>query len=186
MNQSTCILVAVATKSLRARWKSFDWREQKHLHTGREKWNKQRSLELKYISVQRQRNKMIILRVGDHVLNINLCEFVIPLIFTEIQRKGIRFFNKSNDVSLTYRRFIYVCHGNLKSAATRPLCLFYFHQFRNWVCSNYCGAMTISWKICSWFARYIVRGTSRYINTMVCACQFLVEWEGFIFAHYLW
>jgi len=45
----------------------------------------------------------------DHVLNIKLCvEFVIPLIFTEIQRKGIRFFNKSNDVSLVYRRFIYV------------------------------------------------------------------------------
>jgi len=48
MNQSTCILVAVATNSLRAR----------------EKWNTKRSVELKYISVQRQRNKMIILRVG--------------------------------------------------------------------------------------------------------------------------
>jgi len=32
MNQSTCILVAVATKSLRARWKRSDLHEQKHLH----------------------------------------------------------------------------------------------------------------------------------------------------------
>jgi len=39
MNQSTCILVAVATKSLRARWKLSDRHEQKHLHTDREKWN---------------------------------------------------------------------------------------------------------------------------------------------------
>jgi len=39
MNQSTCILVVVATKSLRARWKRSDRREQKHLHTGREKWS---------------------------------------------------------------------------------------------------------------------------------------------------
>jgi len=39
MNQPTYILVAVATKPLRARWKSSDWHEQNHLHTGREKWN---------------------------------------------------------------------------------------------------------------------------------------------------
>jgi len=32
---------------------------------------------------------------------------------------------------------------------------------------------------------FVANNTSRYINTMVCACQFLVEWEGFIFAHYL-
>jgi len=39
MNQSMCIFVVVATKVLRARWKSSDWHEQKHLHTGRENWN---------------------------------------------------------------------------------------------------------------------------------------------------
>ena len=33
---------------------------------------------------------------------------------------------------------------------------------------------------------FVANNTSRYINTMVCACQFLVEWDGFIFAHYLW
>jgi len=33
---------------------------------------------------------------GDHVLIINLCvKFMIPLIFTDIQRKKIRLFNKS-------------------------------------------------------------------------------------------
>jgi len=48
--------------------------------------------------------------------------------------------------------------GTLKSAATMPLYLCYFHQIHNWVCSNYYGAMNISWKICSWFARHIVRG----------------------------
>jgi len=39
MNQSTCILVTVVTKSLQAQWKSSDWHEQKHLYTGCEKWN---------------------------------------------------------------------------------------------------------------------------------------------------
>ena len=48
----------------------------------------------------------------DHVLNINLCvKSVIPLIFTEIYRRGVRFFNKSNGVSLMYRRFAYVAVG---------------------------------------------------------------------------
>ena len=28
--------------------------------------------------------------------------------------------------------------------------------------------------------------TSRYINTIVCACQVLVQWEWLIFCHYLW
>ena len=44
----------------------------------------------------------------DHILNINLCvKSVIPLIFTEIWRRGVRFFNKSKGVSLIYRRFAY-------------------------------------------------------------------------------
>jgi len=38
-------------------------------------------------------------------------------------------------------------------------------------------AMTISRKIC------VANNTSRCINTMVCTCQFLVEWEGFSLAH---
>ena len=33
---------------------------------------------------------------------------------------------------------------------------------------------------------FVANNTSRYINAMVCACQFLVGWEGFIFAQYLW
>ena len=45
----------------------------------------------------------------DHVLNINLCvKFVIPLIFTEMQIKWISLFNKSNRVSIIYRRFIFI------------------------------------------------------------------------------
>ena len=61
-DQSTCILVVVATKSLRARRKRSDRREQKHLHACRENEIQKRSVELKYISVQRHRNKMIILK----------------------------------------------------------------------------------------------------------------------------
>jgi len=64
MNQSTYVLVVVATKSLLARRKRSDRREQKHLHTSRKNEMQKRSVELKYISVQQQRNKMIILRVG--------------------------------------------------------------------------------------------------------------------------
>jgi len=63
MIQSTCILVAVATKSLRSRWKYFDWHERKRLHAGRENETKQWSAELKYINAQQQ-GKKIILRVG--------------------------------------------------------------------------------------------------------------------------
>jgi len=83
--------------------------------------------------------------------------------FTSIQRKEIRLFNKRYGVSFMCRWFIYVIndHEALKSAARRPLYLCYLHQFHNWVCSNYCGAMTILWKICSWFDRHIIRGKSR-------------------------
>jgi len=60
------------------------------------------------INAQQKGNKtIIILPVGDHVLNNNLCvKFVTPFIFTEIQRKGIRLFNKSNGVSFMYWWFI--------------------------------------------------------------------------------
>jgi len=70
----------------------------------------QRSAELKNINVQQHGNKKLSYVLEDHVLNINLCvKFVIPLVFTEIQRKGIRFFNKrNNNVSLMYRWFIYI------------------------------------------------------------------------------
>jgi len=45
----------------------------------------------------------------DYVLNNNLyIKLVIPLIFTDIQRKQIRLFNKTNGVSFMYRWFIYV------------------------------------------------------------------------------
>jgi len=64
MNQSTCSLVAVATKTLRARWKSSDWHEQNTCTLAAKSETQKRSVELQYISVQRQRNKMIILRVG--------------------------------------------------------------------------------------------------------------------------
>jgi len=58
---------------------------------------------------RREIKKILSCAWEDHILNINLCvKFVIPLIFTEIQRKGIRLFNKSNSLSLMYRWFIYV------------------------------------------------------------------------------
>jgi len=47
----------------------------------------------------------------------------------------------------------------MHSATTRPLQ--FFCHFCNLVCSNYCGAMTISWKIYSWFVRHIVHGVYR-------------------------
>jgi len=64
----------------------------------------QPSAELKYINAQQKGNiDNLSYMWEDHVLNINLCiKFVIPLIFTEIQRKGIGLFNKSNSVSLMY------------------------------------------------------------------------------------
>jgi len=69
----------------------------------------QRSAELKNINAQQKGNKKLSYAWKDHVLNINLCvKFVILLIFTEIQRKGIRLFNKSNRVSFMYLRFVYV------------------------------------------------------------------------------
>jgi len=47
--------------------------------------------------------------------------------------------------------------------------------------------MAISWKFVLGLPDILIvtNNTSRYIYTVVCACQFLVEWEGFIFAHYL-
>jgi len=54
----------VATKYLRARWKSSEWSEQNASTLAAKSESQQRSVELKDISVQRQRNKLIILCVG--------------------------------------------------------------------------------------------------------------------------
>ena len=64
--------------------------------------------------------------------------------------------NRSYGVSFIYRRCI-CFHRILKSAATKSLYVCYFYQVHNLVCSNYCGATTITWKICFWFDRRIVR-----------------------------
>jgi len=80
-----------------ARWP----RKMKHNRTALQNWNTS--------TLSSRETKKISYAWEDHVLNTNLCvKFVIPLIFTEIQRKGITFFNKSKGVSLMYRRFIYV------------------------------------------------------------------------------
>ena len=122
-----------------ARWKSCYWREWKRLHTGREKWNTTTLCRAEIHQRSAEGNKNISYTWEDHVLNIHFCvKFVIPIIFTQIWKKGIRLFNNSNDVckpnvTAVYLRF----HGTLKSAATSQLCLCYFHQFHNWFCSKY-------------------------------------------------
>ena len=139
-------------------------------------------------TLSRKENKKLSYAWEDHVLNINLCvKFVIPLIFTEIQRKGITLFNKNNGVNLMYRRFIYVSMELWKAL---PQGHFIFVIFNNFTIES------VPITVVRWLSRgkfvlgltYIlfVNNTSRYINTMVCACHFLVEWEGFSFAHYLW
>jgi len=121
----------------------------------------------------------------DHVLNINLCvKLMITFVFTLIQRVKAGLFGKSSSASFMYRWFIYDAM-EYWSAAIRPfgLCNFY-----NLVCSNYCGAMIISWKICL-FGQHTVHGLSQkslHKYTIVCACQVLVQWERLIFSHYLW
>jgi len=52
----------------------------------------------------------------------------------------------SNGASFMYGWFNYVTMGQ--------------SQFQSWVCSHHCGAVSISWEICSWFDRHIVRGIS--------------------------
>jgi len=84
-------LVAMASKSLREHLKRCDWRERKRPYTGRENQNTS-TLITKETKIYLTRGR-----------NINLCvKFVI---FTDIQRKEIRLFNKSNGVSFMYRWF---------------------------------------------------------------------------------
>jgi len=59
--------------------------------------------------LSRSETKEIFYAGKDHILNITLwVKFVIPLIFTEIQRKRIRLFNKCNGVCFMSGWFIYV------------------------------------------------------------------------------
>ena len=125
----------------------------------------------------------------DYVLNNNLyIKLVIPLIFTDIQRKQIRLFNKTNGVSFMYRWFIYV---TMEHWIVPRQGHFIFVIFINFTI----GSVPISalrWpslgKIVLGFIDilFVAYQTCRYTYTIICACQVLVEWEGFSFAHYLW
>jgi len=115
---------------------------------------------------------------------INLCvKFVIPLIFTEVQPKEIKLFNRSNSKSFMYRWFIQVAMKHWMVTQQGHLIFVIFINFIIFCCSKYCGAMIISWKICSWFNEQIVRGKSHrslHKYHSLCACQ-VFEWEGFSF-----
>ena len=144
--------------------------------------------KIKHINAQ-QKGKKIILRVGDHVLNINVfVKFVIPLIFTDVQRKGIRLLNKSNAVIFMYPWFVYVTTELWKVSRQGH---FIFVIFINLTI----GSVPIT--AMRWPSRgefflglpeilFVANHTSREINAIICACQLLVEWEGYSFAHYLW
>jgi len=180
MNQSKCILVAVANKSLRARCKSSDWHEQKHLHTGREKWNTKRSVEWSTSAFRGRETKWLSYAWEDHVLNVNLCvKFVIPLIFTEIYRKGLRFFNKSDGVSLMYRRSVYAAMELWKVPQQGH---FIFVIFINFTIGSV-PITAVRWQSSGKFVLgfpdilFVANNISRYKNTMVCACKFF-GWEG--------
>ena len=88
----------MATKHLRA-----------HLKLTRTKTPAHRRRKLKQFNAQREGKQNLSHAGEDPVLNVNLCvKFVIPLIFTDIQRMKIRLINKSNAVSFMYRCFFYV------------------------------------------------------------------------------
>jgi len=108
MIHSAYNLVAVTTKSLRVQWKCFDWHERKRLHTPR-KTKHSNALWNWNTTLSRRENKKLSYAWADHVLNIHLCvKFVVPFIFTQIQREEMRLFNKNNGASLMYGRLIYV------------------------------------------------------------------------------
>jgi len=111
MNQTTCILVAVATKSLRARWKSSHWHEQKHMHTSREKWNTKtvcRNEVHQRSAAEKQNDYLPRGRVMFWILICALSLWYHLSSQKSKERKGIRFFNKSNGVSILCRRSVYV------------------------------------------------------------------------------
>jgi len=189
MNQATCVLVVVATKSLQARRKALTDTNKNTCTLAAKTETQKRSVELKYISVQRQRNKMIILRVGGSCFEYYFVRQVCDTTYLHINlKKGIRFFTKSNDVSLTYRRSVYVAMGLWKVPQQGHFIFVIFINFT----FGFVPITSVRWPSCGKFVLglpdilFVANNTSRHINTMVCACQFLVEWEGFIFAQYLW
>jgi len=108
MNQSTCFLVAVATKSLRARWKSSDWHETKTpAHWPRKVKHKTVCrIEVHQRSAAEKQNDY--LTRGRIMLWILICALSLWYHLSSQKSKGIRFFNESNGVSIMHRRSVYV------------------------------------------------------------------------------
>jgi len=189
MIQSTCILVAVATKSLRAQWKCSDWREQTRLHNDREKWNTTTvcRTEIHQRSAAEKQNDY--LTRGRIMFWILICALSLWYHLSSQKSKEREFFNKSNDVRLMYLRFIYVAMELWKVLRQGNFIFVIFINFTVGSVPN----TAVRWPSRGNFVLglpdilFVANNTSRYINTMVCACQFLVEWEGWkvIFTHYL-
>ena len=91
--------------------------------------------------------------------------------------------NKSNGVSLKYRWFHFDAMENwIVSRQGHSIC-----HVCNLVCANDCGAMTISWKNCSWFDRHVVHGIShKPLHKYNLRVSSFGSVERISFCHYLW
>jgi len=94
--------------------------------------------------------------------------------FTSIQRVNTGLFYKSNSIRVMDRWFI----NNTMEQSIVPPCVTLVDQV--------CSKRQFLYKFICCLANMAAHHTSRNINTIVCACQVLVEWEGFIFCLVLW
>jgi len=103
-------------------------------------------------------------------------------------KKGISFFNKGNDVSPMYRWFNDVA---MELWNVLQQGHFFFVIFITFTIGSV-PVTAVRWPSGRKFVLglpdilFVATNTSPYINTMVCTCQFLVKWKGFICAHYSW
>ena len=108
------------------------------------------------------------------------------LCFADIQGVKNWLFNKSDDVSFMYRWFIYVTMKQSIAPRQGHFLIFVIFAIRSVLIT------AVHWPSLGKFILglseilFMTQHTSRYINTIVCACQVLVQWKGFCFAHYLW
>ena len=174
--------MATKSLSLRARWKCCLWltRTKTPAHWPR---------KMKHNNAQQKGNRKIILHVGGSCFEYSVVRWVCDsTCLHRNPKKGIRLFNKSNGVNLMCRRFIYFSMELWKVPWQGHFIFVIFIDYTT-------GSVLITavrWPSLGKFVfglteiLFVANHTSRYTNTIVCACQFLVEWEGFSFAHCLW
>jgi len=182
MNQSTCILVVVATKSLRARRKCSDRRKQKHVHTGSEKWNTKTvcRIEVHQRLVAEKQNDY--LTHGRIMFWILICALSLRyhLSSQKSNERELGSSTKVNGVSLMYRRFVHIAVGLWKILQQGHLIFVIFINFT----IGFVPITLVRWPFRGKFVLglpdilFVANNTSHYINTMVCICRFLVKWEG--------